>query len=189
MISTSPLYDPANNRYKGVYAGPGYNQWDAIVQTPKGKLERKGRFETPEAAAQAVAEYYHSVYGPDWPKALKDRLRRTWRVRQIKRYPYRADLHRGPSVVVWIADVRLSISDDVWYRITLRDILSITDNNVPDNIIDMWDDASDGWKTNTVAVIAIRIYKAHKALEQVGSARLTPHPSGGCPAPSPTRSG
>lgn len=162
MIDTSTLYDPINNRYKGVYAGEGYSQWDAIVRTPKGKLERKGRFETPEAAAYAVAEYYHSVYGPNWPKIMRDWDRRkSWRVRRVKRYPYRADLHRGPSIAIWIADVKVCPISDTWYRITLKDILDMTNNTVPNNVVDMWDDANEGWKNSTVAVIVVRIFRAH----------------------------
>lgn len=177
MIDTSSLYDPVCDRYKGVYAGPGYNQWDAIVQTPKGKLERKGRFETPEAAAYAVAEYYKSVYGPDWPKALRDRLRRSWRVRRVKRYPWRAHLHRGPSVVVWIADVRVALGDDEWYRITLNDLVTLTHNTLPPRVREMWDDKNGGWKTSTVALIVIRIYRTHKPETIQEVARHGPSPA------------
>lgn len=163
MIDISPLYDALNHRWKGVYVGPGYRQWDAIVQTPKGKLERKGRFETPEAAAYAVAEYYHSVYGADWPKALKTRICRGWRVRREKRHPYRAALHRGPSVIIWIADVRTSAvtsEEEEWYRITLKDLLTLTDQTIPQRVMDMWDSSCNGWKNSTIALIAIRIYKS-----------------------------
>lgn len=60
---TSPLYDPITHRFKGVYRGPGRDQWDAIITTPQGKLMRKGRFPSQDGAARVVAEYYESVYG------------------------------------------------------------------------------------------------------------------------------
>lgn len=159
MISTAPLYDVRTNRYKGVYAGPRRDQWDAIVQTPKGKLERKGRFSTPEEAARAIASYYQSVYGDDWATVLKNRSRNQhdkYRIRRYKRYPYRASLHRGPSVTVFTADVRLS--NGTWHRVVPADIVS---NPAEINAtVVMWSEPGQGWMSSTAAAVAIRMYRA-----------------------------
>lgn len=165
MISTDPLYDPIRHRYKGVYPGPGRDQWDAIPLSPEGVLERKGRFNTQDEAARVVAEYYRSVYGDNWAEVIKtrNRMRRDWRIKKIKRFPYMADLHRGPSVTVYVAEIKV-VSLESWHKIQPVDIVEgVSDCEMfssPNKVIQMmWNDEGKGWRTIAAATVAIRIFR------------------------------
>jgi len=168
VIDTAPLYNPLTHRYKGVYQRGRY--WRAIVQSPEGKLVFLGNHTEIEVAARAVATYYHDVYGKDWPKALHDRMRRCWKIRKVKRYPYRAQFHRGPSVTGYAAEVRLE--DGTWHRIVLADVTGLMDEGV-------WSEQVEAWRTSAVALVAIRVYRATLRLR---SSRPSERPSGGQPA-------
>jgi len=156
MVSIAPLYSAVNNRYKGVYKGPGFQQWDAIVCNPFGKLERKGRYSRPEAAAQVVANYYADVYGADWAEIVRTRCKQ-WRITKQTRYPHMADLHRGPRVVVYSCGLKIK-GARVFAPITPRALYDQgVDESIP--ITNMWHEDCQGWKTVAAALVALRLFR------------------------------
>lgn len=154
MISITPLYNPQTHRYKGVY--PWKNYYRALAQSPESKQVFLGYHQDKEVAARAVAEYYHKVYGPNWPQAIKDRQRRNWRIRRVARFPYMASLHRGPKVLVYIAEVKTAKG---WYKIMLAD-LSEAMSVVSPVWDEKWNGQCGGWRTSAAALVAIRMYQA-----------------------------
>lgn len=156
MINIAPLYIPIKHRYKGVYPGPGPDQWDAIVTTPAGKFVRKGRFPSQEEAARTVATYYLETLGPRWAELIqnKNRMRRNWRVKKVVRFLHMTSLYRGPRTTVYAAEVE--VKERQWKRVTPEDMLQVVDKVVIDM---MWNPAAEGWVSSSAAVVAIRMYR------------------------------
>jgi hypothetical protein len=160
MIDPTPLYDPIKHRYKGVYRAPN-GRWDAIVQTPEGKLQRlpRGRYYCQEEAARAVAAYYEAVYGKDWVEAIKDRQRLTWRIKRVVRLLHMGALHRGPRTIVYAAYAK--IRGGGWHKITPPDILPPGSN--ASLVVAMWHEEAGGWNDTATALVAIRMFRAEIA--------------------------
>ena len=158
MIDISYLYNPIEHRYRGVYRRTSNNKWDAIVQTPQGVFQRKGSFSSQEEAARAVATYYQSVFGKEWVQALKDRYKkRIWRIRKVTRYLYMQDLHKGPKTVVFCAEIKMP--DKSWHKITPKDLYNETEIQWI-NDKGYWNEKAEGWHSISIALVAIRQYRA-----------------------------
>ena len=155
MINTAPLYNVRTDRYKGVYAGPGKDQWDAIVQTPEGKLKRLKRFTNPEEAARAVATYYLEVLGENWGELIQSakRMARDWKIKRIERYLYMAAQHRGPKTTVY--EARVKLDPKTWHSIQPLDITPD-----PTTVSAWWDEKAEGWVSIAAALVVIRMYRA-----------------------------
>lgn len=156
MLDVSSLYDPIRNRYKGVYQSKT-GAWEASVTTPLGVFTYLATFSSQEECAQRVAAYYTEQYGPGWPEMLKDRQRRLWRIRKIK---------RSSSITVYIAEVRLSKSTD-WCSILARDIGSSYN----------WSSVGNGWLSAAVALVAIRIYRFNQSCTDLSPCQVQHQPS------------
>lgn len=156
MISTAPLYNAMTHRYKGVYPGPKRDQWDAIVIVD-GKHKRIGRFVTQDAAARAVAEHYHTVYGENWATIVNNRSGargRPYRVTRHTRYLYMGDGHKGPKTIVYKAEI---LKGKQWYRVIPDDIRLPPESTVGKQ---MWREDAQGWRTMAAALVAIRTLRA-----------------------------
>lgn len=153
MISITPLYNPITHRYKGVYPAPDGRGWDAIVLRQDKKLERRGRFDTQEEAAIAVAQYYKDIYGNDWATTIKARSssRLPYKIKITKHYPWMAARHKGPEVVIYHAKADVEGDRKNWVDVTPETA------GIPVPSEDMWDIELHGWKTTNAALVAIRM--------------------------------